>query len=645
MEKTSLYHLLRDVASVYADRPMYWIREESGDFRGISYKDWYENLKNLSSFLIELGMQRGNTAGLICDNRYEWSLCSLSLVTIGCVDVPRGCDATIDDLKYILEHSEAKILFLENEKVLKKLLEDKSSLANVKTLLLVDPPAKWKDLESARAQLSGVKFIFLEDALLEGEKIRSKKGDKAYDQRGEVLNGKDLATIIYTSGTTGAPKGVMLNHRSFTWGIHQLQEFVPGSYNDRTIVFLPPWHIAERLLETTLIAWGASMACSSVPTIPADMQKVKPTVLVSVPRLWEGLYKRIHDTVRKAPPLRQQLFHFAVRMAAITTSLQDTIRDSYATTEAENPNQKVMDRFVASVLLFSMYPLKLLSYKILQRVRDLFGGRMRFALCGAGAMPPHIQFFFRSAGIPIIETYGMTETTGIGAIGEFPLPKNGAIGAPLPGTSIKLVGEDGKIVTTPGEKGVAWHKGPHVTVGYYKEAEKTAKALQDGWLDSGDILTWTHTGELKFAGRAKDTIVLSGGENLEPAPIEAKLTESEFINQVIVVGQDRKNLGVLIVPFYDLVQEQFKSQGKNIPKDPAEWNSSKEVSAFFKNIVKDKISTRAGFKSFEKIAHVHILPKEFEKGKEMTETMKLKRNVVFSLYHNVIQAMYENDED
>ncbi|RHX93483.1 long-chain fatty acid--CoA ligase [Leptospira yasudae] len=645
MEKTSLYHLLRDVASVYADRPMYWIREESGDFRGISYKDWYENLKNLSSFLIELGMQRGNTAGLICDNRYEWSLCSLSLVTIGCVDVPRGCDATIDDLKYILEHSEAKILFLENEKVLKKLLEDKSSLANVKTLLLIDPPAKWKDLESARAQLSGVKFIFLEDALLEGEKLRSKKGDKAYDQRGEVLNGKDLATIIYTSGTTGAPKGVMLNHRSFTWGIHQLQEFVPGSYNDRTIVFLPPWHIAERLLETTLIAWGASMACSSVPTIPADMQKVKPTVLVSVPRLWEGLYKRIHDTVRKAPPLRQQLFHFAVRMAAITTSLQDTIRDSYATTEAENPNQKVMDRFVASVLLFSMYPLKLLSYKILQRVRDLFGGRMRFALCGAGAMPPHIQFFFRSAGIPIIETYGMTETTGIGAIGEFPLPKNGAIGAPLPGTSIKLVGEDGKIVTTPGEKGVAWHKGPHVTVGYYKEAEKTAKALQDGWLDSGDILTWTHTGELKFAGRAKDTIVLSGGENLEPAPIEAKLTESEFINQVIVVGQDRKNLGVLIVPFYDLVQEQFKSQGKNIPKDPAEWNSSKEVSAFFKNIVKDKISTRAGFKSFEKIAHVHILPKEFEKGKEMTETMKLKRNVVFSLYHNVIQAMYENDED
>ncbi|TGM06294.1 long-chain fatty acid--CoA ligase [Leptospira barantonii] len=645
MEKTSLYHLLKDVSVVYADRPMYWIREESGDFRGISYKDWYENLKNLSMFLIDLGMQKGNTAGLICDNRYEWSLCSLSLVTIGCVDVPRGCDATLDDLKYILGHSEAKVLFLENEKVLKKLLEDKSSLAGIKTILLIDPPSKWKDLENARVQLSGIKFVFLEEALLEGEKSRMKKGDKPYVQRGETLIGKDLATIIYTSGTTGAPKGVMLNHRSFTWGIHQLQEFVPGSCNDRTIVFLPPWHIAERLLETTLIAWGASMACSSVPTIPADMQKVKPTVLVSVPRLWEGLYKRIHDTVRKAPPLRQQLFHFAVRMAAITTSLQDTIRDSYATTDTENPNQKIMDRFVASVLLLSLYPVKILSYKILQRVRDLFGGKMRFALCGAGAMPSHIQFFFRSAGIPIIETYGMTETTGIGAIGEFPLPKNGAIGAPLPGTAIKLVGEDGKIVSLPGEKGVAWHKGPHVTVGYYKEPEKTAKALQDGWLDSGDILTWTHTGELKFAGRAKDTIVLSGGENLEPAPIEAKLTESEFINQVIVVGQDRKNLGVLIVPFFDRVQEEFSAQGKKIPKDPSEWNSSKEVSVFFKNIVKDKVSTRAGFKSFEKIAHVHILSKEFEKGKEMTETMKLKRNVVFSLYDKVIQSMYENDED
>lgn len=144
--------------------------------------------------------------------------------------------------------------------------------------------------------------------------------------------------------------------------------------------------------------------------------------------------------------------------------------------------------------------------------------------------------------------------------------KNGAIGAPLPGTAIKLVGEDGRIVTAPGEKGIAWHKGPHVTVGYYKEPEKTAKALQDGWLDSGDILTWTHTGELKFAGRAKDTIVLSGGENLEPAPIEAKLTESEFISQVIVVGQDKKNLGVLIVPFFDRVYEEFQSKEKNFQK-------------------------------------------------------------------------------
>lgn len=160
MEKVSLYHLLRDVASVYADRPMYWVRQEDGDFRGISYQDWYENLKNLSVFLIDLGMQKGNTAGLICDNRYEWSLCSLSLVTIGCVDVPRGCDATLDDLKYILEHSEAKLLFLENEKILKKLLEDKSSLANVKTILLIDPHTKWKDLENARTALPGVKFSF-----------------------------------------------------------------------------------------------------------------------------------------------------------------------------------------------------------------------------------------------------------------------------------------------------------------------------------------------------------------------------------------------------------------------------------------------------------------------------------------------------
>ncbi|MCE9499778.1 MAG: AMP-binding protein [Leptospira sp.] len=645
MEKESIYHLVRDIAVTYAERPMYWVKDDAGDYSGIRYAEWYDDMKKLANFFIETGLKKGDRVGYLCDNRYEWLMCSLAAVTIGAIDVPRGCDATTDDIKFILNHSEAEVVILENEKILKKISGMASEFTRIKQIILIEGPDKFKNLDEHKSKFPKAKFVFLLEALNSGAAYIKKKGDKEYEKRGMELSGADLATIIYTSGTTGAPKGVMLNHRSFTWGIHQLQQLLPINHNDRTIIFLPPWHIAERLLETALIAWGASMATSSVPTIPQDIQKVKPTVLVSVPRLWEGMYKKIFDNVKKAPPLNQKLFNFAHTVALTYRKLQDTIEDNYALTHPENSSEKLINRIVALALLIPMIPLNKIAQAILQKVRNVLGGEMRFALCGAGAMPENVSVFFRSIGIPILETYGMTETTGIGLMGAYRWPKVGAIGRTIPGIQMKLLDEKGKVVTKPGAKGVCWHKGPQITMGYYKNEEKTKAALVDGWLDSGDILTWTTTGELKFAGRAKDTIVLSGGENLEPGPIEAKLAESNFINQVIVVGQDRKNLGAIIVPAWDTVKDHFTAQGKQIVSEIHDWNKDPVIVRFFKDIVKEKINSDPGFKAFEKISNIAILHKEFEKGIEMTETMKLKRNVIFEMYAKMIDEIYKSSKD
>ncbi|MCC6275485.1 MAG: AMP-binding protein [Leptospiraceae bacterium] len=645
MEKESIYHLIRDVAATYAERPMYWVKDDSGEYNGIRYAEWYEDLKRLSSFLISEGVEKGDRVGYLCDNRYEWLLCSLAVVTTGAVDVPRGCDATPEDIKYILNHTEAEIIILENEKVLKKITSNGNEFSHIKTVILIENEDKFKNLDEHKKKLPKAKFIFLKEAIALGEGFIKKKGIKEYEKRGEACELMDLATIIYTSGTTGAPKGVMLTHRAFTWEIYQLQNYLPISYRDRTLIFLPPWHIAERLLETALIAWGASMATSSIPTIPQDIQKVKPTVLVSVPRLWEGMYKKIFDNVKKAPPVNQKLFNFAHFVVMKYRNLLDTALDNYVTTVQENESEKMINRLVAAILLIPFFPLNKIAQAIMQKVKNVLGGQMRFALCGAGAMPEHVSVFFRAIGIPIIETYGMTETTGVSCLGEAIWPKIGAIGKVMPGVQIKLLDEKNRVVTKPGDKGVAWHKGPHITIGYYKNEEKTKAALVDGWLDSGDILTWTTTGELKFAGRAKDTIVLSGGENLEPGPIEGKLAESNFVNQVIVVGQDRKNLGVIIVPAWDTVKEHFKSLGKEIKTDPKDWNKDPAIVKFYKDIIKEKVNNDPSFKVFEKVSNLHILHKEFEKGVEMTETMKLKRNVIFDMYAKEIDDMYRSSKD
>ena len=642
MEKESIYYLVRDAVATYAERPCYWVKPDGQKYAAVSYFSWRMDMKRFSAYLIhQLGVTHGEKIGLLCDNRYEWNMLSMGITTIGAIDVPRGCDATPQDITFILNHTSCEIVIVEHEKMLKTLINVLDQIPNVKHIISIAPSGKYKKLEEHSSKLGKIKLHFMIDVLAVGEELLDQNGEIELKKRGEAVKPGDIATIIYTSGTTGAPKGVMLEHRSFCWEVSQLQLAYPFSEQDRTVIFLPPWHIAERLLETTLIASGASMACSGIVSLALDLAAIKPTMLVSVPRVWEQLYKRVFDNVRKQPEKKQKLFNFAHRVALTHTDIMDNLLDRFAEVEEETGAQRILRKAISFLMLPVYKILNLPAQLILKKVKDILGGKMRFAISGAGALPEHVAIFFRSIGIPILDAYGMTETTGVSAAAELPWPKRGAVGKPLPGVQLQIRDEFGNAITRPGVKGVLWHKGPHIMKGYFRNEEKTVEILKDGWLNSGDIFTWTLSGEVKFAGRAKDTIVLQGGENIEPGPIEMKILESPHISQVVVVGQDQKTLGALVVPNWDLCKEEFKEAGVDAPEDVAAWDGQKDIRKFFSTILKDKISTAHGFKSFEKLSGFYIMHKEFEKGVEMTETQKIKRNVVFEKFEKQIAGIYK----
>lgn len=646
MEKESIYHLVRDTVATFAERPVYWVKPDGQNFQAVSYFNWRADMKRFSAFLIhKLNVQHGDKIALLCDNRYEWNLLCLGIDTIGAIDVPRGCDATPGDITYILNHVECGIVIVEHEKMLRNILALLPELPHIKHIISIESAERHKKLEESKQKLGKIKLHFLTDVLADGDDLLEQHGESLLKKRGEAIRPHDLATIIYTSGTTGAPKGVMLDHRAFCWEVAQVQTVTPIEERDRVVIFLPPWHIAERLLELTLMACGASMAPSSVLHLAGDLAAIKPTALVSVPRVWEGLYKRVFDNVRKQDEKTQKIFNFAHNVALTHTDIMDTLLDRFAEVEDEPSVERYIRKGLAFALLIPYSVLNVAAQLILKKVKSTLGGRVRFAISGAGALPEHVATFFRAVGIPILDGYGMTETTGVAALGELPWPKRGAVGKPLPGVQVQLRDEQGRVVTRPGEKGVLWHKGPHVMKGYYKAPDKTAEVLKDGWLNSGDVFVWTLTGEIKFAGRAKDTIVLGGGENVEPGPIEMKLGESDLVSQVVVVGQDRKTLGALIVPNWDRVTEVLAGRGHKTPEAKEEWNHDHEVRKLFSDVIKDKISGGHGFKTFEKVTGFSIMHKDFEKGKEMTETMKIKRNVVFDMYKDRIDAIYKHDAD
>ncbi|TGL82805.1 AMP-dependent synthetase/ligase, partial [Leptospira yasudae] len=446
----------------------------------------------------------------------------------------------------------------------------------------------------------------------------------------------DLFTIIYTSGTTGEPKGVMLTHANM---ISQLRNIpIDIGPKDRFLSILPVWHSFERVFQMGTIAMGAGQYYTNVRNIKEDLTIVKPTFMASAPRLWENIYHGIQSKIQSGSAIKRILFKSAYVCALKVQRALHFFKGNRLDLKGRNILQSLWMgvQSILSLIVFTI-PYLLLDTIVLKKIRQATGGKLRGTVSGGGALPLHIDEFFNAIGIPLFEGYGLTETSpGL----AFRTPGHlviGSVGPLFPEVEILLKDtESGKILYPPqkGVKGEIHVRGPQIMKGYYKRPDVTAKVLtKDGWFNTGDLGMITYNNTLKIVGRTKETVVLLNGENIEPVPIENKLAQSPLIDQIMVVGQDRKFLGALVLPVLDRFQEYGRTYEELAANPIVREKIMREV--------KDAMNFENGFKSFEKVGDVRLLPKAFEVGDELSAKMSIKRHVISEKYRDLIDSMYQ----
>lgn len=637
MEKT-LPRMLREVSQKYPDIPAQMTRiSKEGDFETVTYKELYDNSQAFAGGLLALGTVRGEKVGLISDNRKEWEQADMGIMTIGACDVPRGCDASEKDLKNILSFTEVKTCIVENEFQIRKILNVKDEIPTLKRFIIFEEPTENEVKLCKEAKIDLLRFY---DVVEDGKKYNEKNPGKV-EAEIEVGQWDDIAAIIFTSGTTGVPKGVTLSHGNFITQLDELQERIYLKPAERAICVLPVWHVFQRLVEYVIIS-QAAVLCYSKPIgsiLLPDMLALNPTLLPAVPRVFEAVYEGITKKMRRTGGIVEALFNFFTAIA-ICHSWMDRkmFRKNFMTHNEFTPGYWLL--FIIPWLL--LYPWKLLgNVLVFKKVKAMLGTNFRAGVAGGGAYPKAIDQFFWALGINVVEGYGMTETAPVVAVRPVDAPIFGCIGTPIRGVSARIVDMEGNVLK-PGNKGVLQIKGGTVMRGYYKRPELTEKAISpDGWLDTGDLAIESIHGELKILGRVKDTIVLTGGENIEPLPLEAKMQESRFIQTAVVVGQDQRNLGALILPNQEEI-ELWANENNISFKDFEDLVKKPEAYKLIEDEIKELINAKNGFRMFEKIVKFAFLTKPFEVGKELSAKQEIMRYKLTEIYEKEIKGIFKD---
>ena len=637
MEKT-LPRMLREVSQKYPDIPAQMTRiSKEGDFETVTYKELYDNSQAFAGGLLALGTVRGEKVGLISDNRKEWEQADMGIMTIGACDVPRGCDASEKDLKNILSFTEVKTCIVENEFQIRKILNVKDEIPTLKRFIIFEEPTENEVKLCKEAKIDLLRFY---DVVEDGKKYNEKNPGKIEAEM-EAGQWDDIAAIIFTSGTTGVPKGVTLSHGNFITQLDELQERIYLKPAERAICVLPVWHVFQRLVEYVIIS-QAAVLCYSKPIgsiLLPDMLALNPTLLPAVPRVFEAVYEGITKKMRRTGGIVEALFNFFTAIA-ICHSWMDRkmFRKNFMTHNEFTPGYWLL--FIIPWLL--LYPWKLLgNVLVFKKVKAMLGTNFRAGVAGGGAYPKAIDQFFWALGINVVEGYGMTETAPVVAVRPVDAPIFGCIGTPIRGVSARIVDMEGNVLK-PGNKGVLQIKGGTVMKGYYKRPELTEKAISpDGWLDTGDLAIESIHGELKILGRVKDTIVLTGGENIEPLPLEAKMQESRFIQTAVVVGQDQRNLGALILPNQEEL-ELWANENNISFKDFEDLVKKPEAYKLIEDEIKELINAKNGFRMFEKIVKFAFLTKPFEVGKELSAKQEIMRYKLTEIYEKEIKGIFKD---
>jgi long-chain acyl-CoA synthetase len=632
MPKTIAQMFLEKTA-LYPNLDVQMEKNKKGVFQSTTYKQLEVKVFQLAIALKTLNIKRQQIIGLISDNCGKWMLSDLAIQVLGAIDVPRGSEATDIELVQILSEVQSEIVFVQNAKFLEKILSLKEELSFIKTLIVMESDS-YENIES------DIDVLYLDKLLEKGESLLSSDSTARAEILDDVSKGiaEEIATIIFTSGTTGACKGVMLTHDNFIFEVERVSRFIqeklkPGQ---RWLSVLPVWHSFERAVDYTIL-WNNNCICYSKPIsriMLKDFQTVDPEWFPSVPRVWQVIYQGVVRKISKQKGAKKLMANFFMDNSMKWKNGYNKVKGLLPHTKTSKPRFVEVLSGLPSMVI--RYPLHKMGQKmVFDNVKTALGKNFICGISAGGSMPKGIDIFFNAIGITLLDGYGMTETSPLIAVRDFSHPILGAMKV-CDDTQIRVVGEDGKEVEK-GNKGVLFIKGRQIMKGYYNNPEATAKILSaDGWLNTGDLIVESNEGAISVVGRAKDTIVLAGGENLEPVPIEGKLSEVSFIESAIVIGQDRKYVSALIVPNMLAIKEYFKSINDSVKMEI----NKDEIKSLIQNSINEKVCEKFGFKPHELIARITILEKPFEIGAELSAKQELKRFEIERKYLQLINLMY-----
>lgn len=584
----------------------------------LTYAELYEQIKQFATALQVLGVKPGDRISLFSDNCPRWLIADQGMMMAGAVNAVRSSQAEREELRFLLENSGSTALVVEDQATFKKLRDRLDGLPLQFVVWLSDEtPVE----ETGLKVLSFSQFM----ALASQQSLQPVK-----------LTPNDLATLIYTSGTTGKPKGVMLTHGNL---LHQVKTFgavVQPQPGDHILSILPTWHAYERSVEYFMLSQGCTQTYTSIRTIKKDLKDFKPNYMVSVPRIWESVYEGVQKQFREQPESKQKLIQFFLKMSQRYLEARRLSQNLDLLQQDPTPVRQLL----ASIRAAVFYPLHALGERIVyKKVRQaVTGGEFCYAISGGGSLAKHLDDFFEIIGVQVLVGYGLTETAPVTNVRRPWRNLRGSSGPPMPSTEIRIVDPETRKPLPQGQRGLVLIRGPQVMQGYYQNPEATKKAIDpEGWFDSGDLGWITTQNDLVLTGRAKDTIVLTNGENIEPQPIEDACLRSPYIDQIMLVGQDEKFLGALIVPNLEALQKWAVAQ--NLPED-IDW-SSKSVQDLFRRELNQQVQDRPGYRPDDRIGPFRLIPEPFsmENGL-LTQTLKIRRPVVMERYRGMINEMF-----
>lgn len=563
-----------------------FVTKTDGKWVPTSTEKFMQDVMSVSKGLIAKGIQQNDKVAIVSNTRYEWNVMDIAIQQVAAIVVPVYPNISESDYKYIFNDAEIKLAVISNEELFTKISSIRSEINTMEhlyTMESVEGAVNWDELKKA-------------GELIDEDEVR---------ERMKLPQFEELATIIYTSGTTGNPKGVMLSHKNLISNVSGTIEPIPAERNSPVLTFLPACHVYERMLHYLYMHLGCSIHfAESMETIGDNIREVHPHIFSAVPRLIEKVYDKIMSKGEELSGIKRQLFYWAVHLAE----------------QYEPVNRSVFYNFklaIARKLIFSKWKVAL-------------GGDIKAIASGSAALQPRLARIFLAAGIPILEGYGLTETSPVISVNSFTRGiRPGSVGPLIDDVEIKIA-EDGEILV----------KGPNVMMGYYNLPEQTAEVLKDGWFHTGDIGEFQEDIFLKITDRKKEIFKTSGGKYVVPQAMENKFKESRFIEQVMVIGEGQKFPAALIVPNFDFVKEWANRHNIELEGDSNKVlvDCKKTKERIQKEI--DKFNVDLG--NWEKIKKIELVPNEFSiKGGELTPTLKLKRKAIMEIHKDKVNAIYD----